>query len=49
MVEDMGINHRRLPVAMSQEFLNRSNMVPAFEQQFSDARYIHLQVFRRFL
>ena len=31
-VEDMNIYHRRLDVAMAQEFLDRSNIVPSFEQ-----------------
>ena len=31
-VEDMSINHRRLDVTMTQEFLYRSNIVTAFEQ-----------------
>jgi hypothetical protein len=31
-VEDMGIDHRCLDVAMAQEFLDRSNIVTAFEQ-----------------
>ena len=31
-IEDMGIDHRGLDVAMTQEFLYRSNIVAAFEQ-----------------
>ncbi len=31
-VEDMGVYHRGLYVAMAQEFLDRSDMVTAFEQ-----------------
>jgi hypothetical protein len=31
-VEDMGIDHRRLDVAMARKFLDRSNIVAAFEQ-----------------
>jgi len=31
-VEDMGIDHRCLDVAMAQEFLDRSNIVTAIEQ-----------------
>jgi len=31
-VEDIDINHRRLDVAMAQEFLDRSYIVTAFEQ-----------------
>ena len=31
-VEDMGVNHRRFNVAMAQEFLDRSDIVPAFKQ-----------------
>ena len=31
-VEDMSVNHRRLDVTMTQEFLYRSNIVPSFEQ-----------------
>jgi len=31
-VENMGVNHRRFDVAMAQKLLNRSNIIPAFEQ-----------------
>ena len=31
-VEDMGVDHRCLDVTMAQEFLDRSNIVAAFEQ-----------------
>jgi hypothetical protein len=31
-VVDMGIDHRCIDVAMAQEFLDRSNIVSAFEQ-----------------
>ena len=31
-VEHMGIHHRRFDVAMAQQFLNSTNLIPAFEQ-----------------
>ena len=31
-VEHMGIDHCRFDVAMPQQFLNSSNLIPAFEQ-----------------
>jgi hypothetical protein len=31
-VEDMGVNHRRFDVVMAQEFLDRSDIVTAFQQ-----------------
>jgi hypothetical protein len=31
-VEDMGIDHRRFDIIMAQEFLDRSDIVTAFEQ-----------------
>jgi hypothetical protein len=31
-IKDMGVDHRRLDVAVAQEFLNCPNVVAAFEQ-----------------
>jgi hypothetical protein len=31
-IEDMGVDHRRLDVAVAQEFLYGSNVIAAFEQ-----------------
>ena len=36
-VQDMGVNHRRLHVAMAQEFLNCPNVVVAFGQMRPNA------------
>ena len=35
-VEHMGLDHGRFDIAMAQQFLNSSNLIPAFEQVGSE-------------